>query len=167
MQLFNMKIPHFALTIPSGLPKLATVGLFLVAGAVLIKPGPAYACRCVLPESASIGRDASTAVFTGEVVSITPSENGYTVDFSVSEHWKGTEAETVRVRTAVSSAACGYTFDVGQSYLVYAVGEETDLSVNICGRTAPLDNAADDIIEFGDVPPETTGTRAPGCQSID
>lgn len=160
-----MKIQHFA-SILSGLPKLATVGLLLAAGAVSISPRPAYGCSCMRPESASIEREASTAVFTGEVSNIAPSENGYIVDFSVSEHWKGTEGETIQVKTAENSAACGYAFDVGQSYLVYAVGEETDLSVNLCGRTAQLDNAADDIIEFGGVPLEAAETDAPGCQPM-
>ena len=163
-----MKSQPFAHPILRELSKLAAVmGLFLVSGTILIKSRPAYGCSCVRPESASIEREASTVVFTGEVVSIAPIEEGYFVEFGVSERWKGPEGETIQVKTAANSAACGYAFDIGERYLVYAVGEETDLSVNICGRTAPLDSAAEDIIEFGGVPSETTETPAPGCQSID
>lgn len=128
--------------------KLAVAVLLLTPGIVSIESEPAYGCSCMRPESASIERDRNAAVFAGEVSRITPTTTGYAVDFTVSDQWQGDLGETVQVTTADNSAACGYNFEVGQAYLVYAYGEGGDLSVGLCSRTTTLDNAAADIAEL-------------------
>ncbi|MEO0458916.1 MAG: hypothetical protein AAF152_20370 [Cyanobacteria bacterium P01_A01_bin.114] len=130
------------------LSKLAVVGLLITPGIVSIESEPAYGCSCMQPESALVERDRNAAVFAGEVSGITPTATGYTVDFTVSDQWKGDLGETVQVTTADNSAACGYYFEVGQAYLVYAYGDSTDLSVGLCSRTTLLENAAADIAEL-------------------
>lgn len=134
-------------------PKLAMATALLLPGMAALDNQPAYGCSCMRPEAAAIERDRATAVFAGEVSRITPTDWGYTVDVTVSDQWKGNIGETVSFTTASDSAACGYYFEIGQAYLVYAHGEATDLSVNLCSRTAPLDNAGADIVELDTVTP--------------
>ena len=51
--------------------------------------------------------------------------------------WKGGEQTEITVSTAKSGAACGYGFEKGKKYLVYAGKEDKGkaLHVSLCGRT--------------------------------
>jgi hypothetical protein len=68
--------------------------------------------------------------------------------------WKAAEGKEVVLYTANDSAACGYNFEKGKSYLVYAHsqkrGEEKVLGTNICTRTALLSDAKEDLKELGE-----------------
>lgn len=80
----------------------------------------------------------STAVFSGEVVEIKPSPTNpdmLAVKIKVGNSWKGKLAEEITITTAKDSAMCGYGFEVGQSYLVYAFGANDDLMTTNCSRT--------------------------------
>lgn len=155
---------------------------------------PAYGCSCMRPGSAEAERDRATAVFAGTVTSITPlnSSNtsdgisgedlysgspfppngGYSVEFAVSEQWKGDVGATVSVNTAEHGAACGYGFEAGEAYLVYTYGEADDMSVGLCGRTNALANAAADIAVLGEgvpgenIPPAEVMDKKSGCQNV-
>ena len=64
--------------------------------------------------SPSEGLTSSHAVFTGEVTDIEPNEatrfGGLEITLRVERVWKGDPNEEIKVHTAGSSAACGYTF---------------------------------------------------------
>jgi hypothetical protein len=92
----------------------------------------------------------SSAVFAGEVVSITKGEPysarrpaTFTASFRVSEVWKGPERETLEVSTPRDGMSCGYRFSVGREYLVYASGK--GMNVYACGQTTPLSEASADL----------------------
>jgi MYXO-CTERM domain-containing protein len=100
------------------------------------------------------GLSSSTAVFSGEVTEIEKNEStrfgGLEVTLRVNEVWKGAAAEEIRVHTAGSSAACGYPFVVGTTYLVFAYNDEADpIRVSLCSRTAPIEDAKEDIEFLG------------------
>jgi hypothetical protein len=59
------------------------------------------------------------------------------------------ESEDAEVVTAVSSATCGYNFEVGKSYLVYAGTFDGKLNVSLCSRTALIDQAGEDLQALG------------------
>ncbi len=96
-----------------------------------------------------------------------------TVTFRVSEAWKGAERETLDVETAITEASCGYPFDEGESYLVYASKGTNSggLEVALCGSTKPLSEADTDLAALGpcaaptgsapvgDRLPDTSGAR--------
>ncbi len=101
------------------------------------------ACSCmVTPEplkkqiqKAFTGADA---IFSGEVIEIKKSsadEYNVLVNFKVAKSWKGNVGKEVTINTAGDSAMCGYGFEVGEKYLVYANGLKDSLSTNICSRT--------------------------------
>lgn len=113
----------------------------------------ARACSC-MQLTASEGLTSSSFVFTGEVLEIAKNEatrfGGLEVTLRVKRLWKGNPVETLKVHTAGSSAACGYSFVKGQTYLVYAVSDEADpLRVSLCSRTAPVDQAKEDLDYLG------------------
>ncbi len=59
----------------------------------------------------------------------------------------GDEAAGIEVATHHQSGMCGYMFQVGRSYLVYAADRDEDgrLSTHLCTRTRPVEDAAFDI----------------------
>jgi hypothetical protein len=104
--------------------------------------------------SPSEGLTSSHAVFTGEVSNIAPNEatrfGGLEVTLRVRQLWKGEPNAQIKVHTAGSSAACGYTFVKGETYLVYAVRDEADpMRVSLCSRTAPIESAKEDLRFLG------------------
>ncbi|MDH4282395.1 MAG: MYXO-CTERM sorting domain-containing protein, partial [Myxococcales bacterium] len=113
----------------------------------------AQACSC-LKLSPSEGLAASQAVFTGEVIAIEPNETtkfgGLAITLRVKQVWKGALQQQVEVHTAGSSAACGYSFVQGTTYLVYAVRDDADpMRVSLCSRTARVDDAQEDLDFLG------------------
>lgn len=102
----------------------------------------------------SEGLSSSHAVFSGEVIEVNKNEatkfGGLEVTVRVKEVWKGPIEAEVKVHTAGSSAACGYNFVKGQTYLVYALNDEADpMRVSLCSRTTLLENAKEDLQFLG------------------
>jgi hypothetical protein len=116
----------------------------------------ALGCTCLPPGSPSEELERSTAVFSGRVVGIEvpsgrtmSSADPVEVTFKVYAVWKGPKSDTVTVTTARSSVSCGYEFETGRAYVVYARGEADDLQVSLCSRTKPLTRAGDDLAALG------------------
>jgi hypothetical protein len=92
-------------------------------------------------------------VFEGEVESIErlPNRQGpqympeRVVTFRVSAAHRGSVGTKVEVRTGGSSASCGFPFEEGERYLVYAHQGAGGLATGICSRTRRLVDAADDL----------------------
>lgn len=128
-------------------------------------PRPGYACSCVAPGPTPLETlEASIAVFSGEVVAVDAPEslNGITTSadpvkytFDVEQVWKGPVQPALTVTTARDDASCGYPFEVGQSYLVYATGHVSGLITHTCTRNQPLASAGEDLAALGQgsVPP--------------
>ena len=131
-------------------------------------PLVARACSCAPPPAPLVALGEADAVFSGTVVarhdpcrprpggtwsSMDPME--YTI--AVLEVWKGELADTVAVRTARSSASCGYSFEIGTRYLIYARtrADTGCLRTNLCTRTKPLKYADKDVAELNSL--GTTG----------
>ncbi len=123
---------------------------------LVVAPYVASACSCVPPGPPLESLEQSTAVFAGKVTEVEGevSDTGFfggelTATFEVTRYWKGVSSSTVQVTTASTGAACGYYFQEGESYLVYAHGVTDDLSVNSCSRTRLMENATEDLQELG------------------
>jgi hypothetical protein len=156
-------------------PRLLLVFVALSCWATL-----AGACSCI-GISASHAFEHSDFVFTGRVISregapATPvvGADGDTTWWHSSadmvryrmvatEGWKGEPSDTITIYSEVSEISCGFEFQVGQSYLVYAYVMTEDwwvrgwpvgatfpvLSTNLCSRTRELDRAAEDLAWLG------------------
>lgn len=143
-------------------------------------PGAAYACSCAAPaggseeERARRAAEGAQAVFAGEVSgieylslgTIIGSGDPVEVTFDVSRVWKGPAYETLTVETARSGASCGYDFDEGRQYLVYATGSAPDrdggpgsLQVGLCSATIQVSDA--DAVTLRGEPVEVPDTENP------
>jgi hypothetical protein len=107
------------------------------------------------------------AVFVGSVISVrtlerNPSDgeanwNRRIFKFSVEQSFLGVQGREVEVATGMGGGDCGYGFNVGERYVVYAYRENDRFVTGICTRTAPYSKADKDL-EFL----RTLSTLAPG-----
>ena len=93
--------------------------------------------------------DQSAAVFAGEVASADTAATSdgvrlVRVTFRVLGAFKGVDKEAV-VYTSDNSAACGFPFEVGEQYLVYAGEADGRLHTGLCTRTKSLAQADEDL----------------------
>jgi hypothetical protein len=138
----------------------------LAAAAVLplLATAPsAEACSCTPPGSPRAELEHADAVFTGRVVAVEAEdeESGFrrlAVRFALDAAWKGVPAgDEVTVKTAEQSAACGYSFEPEEEYLVYAYASDAGgLTTGLCTRNAPLSQADEDLAALGE-PARTVG----------
>jgi hypothetical protein len=134
----------------------------VLGGVVLYPPECAHACSCAMPpgsqkERAERALSDSEAVFSGEVVRIDrpsgpmqSSGDPETDTFRVLKSWKGPKSGTFEVKTPVSDISCGYPFEKGREYLVYASEKRQGLEVYLCGETKPLPKAKEDLAALGE-----------------
>jgi hypothetical protein len=114
-----------------------------------LKPATASACSCMQQTQEDAAQNAS-AIFEGRVTRIDDPAGEPKVQFQIVRSFKGPSQESLTASTANSSAACGYGFEQGKSYLVYATqGEGGALEVSLCSRTAPIENATEDLNKLG------------------
>lgn len=125
---------------------LLTLAIFVFASAE-----SSYACSCItspapVKEQVKGAFSNSSAIISGEVIEIKESpadKNSLMVRFKVAQSWKGVDQPEITIKTARDGAMCGYSFAVGQKYLVYAYGAGDALSTDNCSRTATLGKKSD------------------------
>ncbi|WP_052667741.1 hypothetical protein [Nitriliruptor alkaliphilus] len=134
-----------------------------VVSLALVAPGTAHACSCAPPPPPETALREADAVFTGAVTDITDRGGQAVARLTVEAVYSGQVPSEVEVHTATDSAACGYPFEVGREELVYAVLDaEGRLLTNLCDRTAPTADAAEDLTTLGDGDRPEAGAAAPG-----
>jgi hypothetical protein len=120
-----------------------------------------FACRCVIDPNQTLEQKINAnlktakAVFSGEVVEIyssffgqDPPKQNILVRIKVEESWKEILPEEINIVTNISS--CGYRFEKGKSYLVFAYSsDEYNLSTAKCLLNKELENAADELKILG------------------
>jgi hypothetical protein len=126
----------------------------LILASLLATASPAVACDFEEPPPPQEALDEATAVFAGEVIEVEsvtddPGGNYLAATFLVHRAWKGIDDSPVVVETHQDEAACGYPFEVGESYLVYAHSEGSPLTTTLYRRTTPLDLADEDLDALG------------------
>lgn len=118
---------------------------------------PCFACSCIMPGAPQEEMARSSAVFQGKVIEVRSAPAGGMVSsmdpveviFEVSQVWKGPEYTRLSVKTALSSASCGFEFQAGQEYIVYASGDEGGLETGLCTRTRTLADGGEDVQALG------------------
>lgn len=116
----------------------------------------AFGCSCMpnpAPDKALLKADA---VFFGKAVKVSgqagPHGSGEVrVKFEVERFWKGNVSRKLEIGTAASGALCGYGFQQGENYLVYAYADPTGgLRAALCSRTRPEADADEDFTVLGE-----------------
>lgn len=110
-----------------------------------------FACSCILDEETPIeiqikkAHEGAAAVFSGEVVEITKEPGNFSVKvkLKVKKSWKNKLSDEVIITTAINDGLCGYDFEDGEKYLIYAYGEKGNLRTDVCRRTAILSKTKD------------------------
>jgi hypothetical protein len=108
----------------------------------------AYACSCIAPDpnksteqQVAEGYQKSDAVLKAKVLSVSTDRKTFkkNVKLLLIKSWKGKFAKTVIITTNLSSAACGFDFEAGKKYIIYAYRDSNKkLSTNLCSRTAEI-----------------------------
>lgn len=139
--------------------KRSLLSLVGVAALLLLARVEGFACTCALPfpntplrKRVGVALKESRAVFSGKVLEVMedPQTLHVAVRLRVERVWKGSPRAEVRILTGRGGGDCGYQFEVGQSYLVYAYKwREAELGTNICQRTAKLSEASGDLRVLG------------------
>jgi hypothetical protein len=138
----------------------------LIAAACLLSAVPAQACSChggnadscevpvadIIVRATVVSKEEnqtrpplfSTGVQRGFATRVPSSRRlaaagalGLKVTLTVSERFRGAAGDSLVVRTEVSTEACGYPFEVGHEYLVFANQYEAIVTVTICSATQP------------------------------
>jgi hypothetical protein len=153
----------------------AAVLVVIICCLQLGAPRPALACYCAPPANPADAIRQSDVIFSGSIVSIAmpppnPVNGVYSpalAEFSVASVWKGTVGRKVTLNYSPSEASCGYDFQAGADYLVYAHSyvdgpalsifgnsfhlpfAERKLTTGICMRTRLLSTAQQDLAVLG------------------
>ena len=150
---------NHSMNVPRAFPLLAAAASFTLL--VLVTAAPAAACTCVESPPPAEALEQADLVFTGTVTKVETIDTGrggrtfpqVAVRFDVDDVYKGRSGAKTVIETAESSAACGYTFEEGVTYLVYAF-DPSEASgaptTSLCTRTAPIDQAGEDLDAFGE-----------------
>jgi hypothetical protein len=131
-------------------------------GLLLFTQRNVSACSCVdIPQTLEQeikGRlKASKAVFSGEILKINETSQrrdvtglDVTVKIRLKEVWKGQLTKEVIITTPDNSAACGYSFQVGKSYLVFAdTTKGKILGTGLCSGNRRLETATEELKILG------------------
>lgn len=139
-------------------PVVLLLGILIV---VSLASQTANACSCGGPGAPCESYGAASAVFAGTVISTREgprpkrgerSEVDWTpraVKFSVEQPYLGVAGTEVEVFTGRGGGDCGYGFQIGQRYLVYAYRNQDKLTTSICTRTKLFSNATEDLAFLG------------------
>ena len=122
--------------------------VFLVALAVPVVASPCWACSCAASESPAKDRRAQAKnadlVFTGVAKGQRVSDEGdpgfegdetIATRFRVGRTYKGHPGRWVTVETYANGATCGYHFDVGTRYTVFAYEQRDGYNTSLCSGT--------------------------------
>jgi hypothetical protein len=152
--------------------------IFIAAVLFLASLTRLSACSCIGPGTPCLSAGSASAVFTGKVLGInnppsplpignpgpatsarrTLSDPAFpmqrmlrVVRFQVADILTGVDSKQkeIEVATGQGGGDCGYPFQVGTDYVVYArKNAEGQLETGICHRTRPLTEAAEDLEYF-------------------
>ena len=139
------------------LRRAVTSGLFC-ALALLACAARAEACACTRAGSPCDALGGAAAVFVGTVTNVIEGERRTKpggalefkprlVTFAVGQPLFGAAGAEVVVATGIGGGDCGYKFERGASYLVYAYPGEngSHLYTSVCTRTRPAARADEDL----------------------
>ena len=129
--------------------------LGIIVAAMLANSPRVSACSCERsfgePDYRHALRNVD-AVFSGEVLEIQElrSLGLRLVVFNSESSWSGVKASPVFVFTGTGGGDCGYSFEVGKTYIVWAIRNESgELNTSICSFTVPLAAGGDQLAQLG------------------
>ncbi len=137
------------------------IGVLLIVGLPCVAK-PVEACSCLQEKPPCDAFGAADAVFSGVVVEFSKQFDGHEIEVDgrkmkipyavvarllIDKAYKGVSGTEVEITTGAGGGDCGYAFQTGRHYLVYAyrVEQNGKLGTGICSRTRPLEAAKEDL----------------------
>ncbi len=131
-------------------PVAALAVLLLAVALTWLVPRGARACSCVMPPPPEQALDDADAVFEARPFSMSNDSMRARYSFEVDRVWKGDVPPRVEISTALHSATCGRSYQIGTQYVIYARrGPNGELTDHLCTRTRPASSAAEDLQVLG------------------
>ena len=96
--------------------------------------------KCLYPFPLKLRMQTSNAVFSGQVLEIKKREEFEEVRFKVLRSWKNIHSDKVVLFNYPNEEAA-ISYQVGESYLVFAYGSENQLATGACPQVELLRNA--------------------------
>jgi len=125
--------------------------LILISLFFALNPYRAFACTCDTKPDLEEAVDKASLVFVGQVKEIKDNplrKEQKEVRFIVSRKLKGFEevsTNTVLIYTPAEFEYCGFKFQEGLDYLVFATGSPAHFQTTSCSRTDVLDKVLTDV----------------------
>ena len=134
---------------------LSPLVMYGYCASILMDPLAAQACSCREFTKEEAYQDADV-VFLGTVEQFEANKHpsvwnftGRTAQFRVEKVWKGTVKPLLKVRTGFGGGDCGYDFEVGKPYLVFAQGSKPPYYTGMCSGTAPAEHGGRELENLG------------------
>ena len=135
------------------------LAFLFISNFTLVYPEKTYACSCA-GVSPSEAFEMSESVFVGKVLNTKQEREQEGIVgtisyrdanlFKVTQVWKGINQSQIIVYDNGFEASCGFEFEIGNSYLVYASKDNNgELDTGLCNRTAEVSNAGEDLKFLG------------------
>ncbi|HYE72736.1 MAG TPA: hypothetical protein VEF04_05370, partial [Blastocatellia bacterium] len=128
------------------------IAFLFVSGLLVGLGNRASACTCSMPQPPCEAYWQAAAVFVGQVTAIKAKQGErdwgrVQVSFTVQEALRGVTGEQIEIFTGMGGGDCGYSFQRGGLYLVYAHRNEATghLSTSICSRTRRFAEDSEDM----------------------
>ncbi|MEM9459493.1 MAG: hypothetical protein AAGF11_35270 [Myxococcota bacterium] len=127
-----------------------------------LAPRVARACSCAAPPAPEKALEGADAVFEARPFSMSSDTQRARYRFEVNRVWKGDIAPRVEITTAVHSATCGRSYQMGIQYVVYARRSDSgEWADTLCSRTRPSRSAAEDLQVLGAGRPPVDANSTP------
>jgi hypothetical protein len=123
----------------------------------LLATSSSLACPCGEKPGLKTSHDSSTLTFVGRILEqkSSPFKPGYTeVKITVLQRYKDSSKmalETATVYTPDNAEKCGYSFQPGFEYLIFANGNPAFYTTTSCSRTEVLDKAQTDLKQLNNL----------------
>lgn len=121
---------------------------------LLLSPIVVLGCSCGGgggPACSEAWSESPATVFLGKVTAITGTST-HSVHFLIEDALLGRTEKTLTVQTPGSEAGCGYHFQRGKRYVVYAYKTGEQFQTGLCTHTRPAEYAEEDISYFHSLP---------------
>lgn len=117
----------------------------LLAAFALLGARAGFGCSCAGPNPVCSVYWKTDTVFLGHVTRIEQGAGEYLVHFDVTKLYRGTRSEPMVIHTPDQGPMCGFAFERGRDYLVYAsAGANGELATSRCSRTHEVISREDD-----------------------
>lgn len=147
---------------------LAWLAVLLTATTLWLVPRGARACSCRELPPPDLALAEADAVFEARPFGMSTDGQRALYAFEVDRVWKGEVPPRVPISTALQSATCGRSFQIGTQYVIYAHrNADGDLTDNLCSRTRTHSAAAEDlqVLGAGHEPRSTSPDSSTGSAS--